>query len=350
MRMKRSYGLFGITLLILAFGGATFWLYAPSVEDAERPRERDEVGRIFGADVLRAYAQEHGSVALRDYVFTEGERFTTANGHYIGHALGGVLYEREGLDALGLCGASFTYGCVHEVIGHAYAAQGPESLWNLTEECRSTLSNYGECLHALGHALVDVYGYDTAEEMEKSLAICETTVKPGQPLDFHNICYAGVFMEFNTHIMAEGAFAQPRPYDEAEPYAPCDAIRDDRQRSICSFWLVSWIHGILYDFRYNDDVFKRLGDYCYAMPDTTMRSACVYAVGGQIGIRGDIPYNRSMSFCDAAVRPEDKDECVMGMARMVRGSGRMDRVTARCEALGDRKEECIAFADPPNTQ
>lgn len=316
-----------------------------------RPRERVLAAIRFSPDKLRDYGKSHGSRDLVKYVISTSAEYSVFNQHQIGHALGQVLYEREGFAAISLCGDSFTYGCLHSIVGLSYDEEGPGSVDSILNSCsENTGIPKKDCLHAVGHALVYVHGY-RKDALTDILNRCDRA-QIGTPFDYEDSCYGGAFMEYNMHFMSdnEGAYGVGRMFDDATSREPCAAITGEDRVATCSFWLLPWYHGQLkgHEWRFNEKAFGLLGDFCYSM-DKKNQAACLMAVGREAAAN-TLPIRLIVSYCGAAARDSlGFDTCILGAVRIL-NSKHSEMVTPLCEAVAkERHSACLAFAESPES-
>lgn len=330
-----------VAVIVLVCALATF-LYARHLGVFKEHRAAEA---RFNVETLRTFAQKNGVESLVARVKRDAHEFTNLNGHQIGHSLGQVLYEREGLDAMALCSDAFTYGCLHQVIGLGYAEGGQSAFEGMVRICKEqSFVPARECLHALGHGIVYFSDYK-ADDLERTLLLCDTA-QSGVPFDYEDSCYGGAFMEYNMHFMSdnEGAFNTGRPYDASAPLSPCSTIPTERDRATCAFWLLPWYHGQLDHWRFNERSFRSLGDFCDTMTDNHMHTACMLAIGREAAV--NVPPERlTLSLCAAAADSRhENDMCLFGAAR-INAPSHADLSSWLCErASATRIEACKKFS------
>ena len=251
----------------------------------------------FSVHAMRLYAHLAGSEAMYVRYAKVLETHTIGRAHRAAHVIGQVLYEREGVGAIAICGQYFTAGCLHQVMGLALAEYGEDAIEELIFACHETTgSSQGMCAHSLGHGLVYITEYDPKKLIE-NLYKCDAMHQP--PVDHLQSCYAGVFMEYNTHLM-EYQLPEPRPYTPAEEVAFCTAFADPLHQRMCIFWLVSLIHIEKYAFAYSPTVFRELGDFCESVPTDELQRECYMSIGRTISINGLLEPEQAFAYCGAA--------------------------------------------------
>jgi hypothetical protein len=157
-------------------------------------------------------------------------------GHQMAHALGRDAVAQHGGDAsiIRECRPSFASGCYHGVVEAAVRHQGRIDMAQLERLCVSMEGPGGpgpgfECLHGLGHGVLDAVDRDLATTLRHCDAL--STARRAAS------CTSGAFMEAITGAMgppmthgmhahaADDAHGAPQPLaiDPADPYSPCDA-------------------------------------------------------------------------------------------------------------------------------
>lgn len=293
---------------------------------------------------MRTFAETYGSIALREHVVAVSMQLNYAEAHDVGHRLGQVLFEREGVHAVTICENLFTYGCLHQVMGQLYLSEGESALSKVYAECRTedAAIPYGVCQHALGHGIVYMNGYDTAV-LEKSLLLCDSMTDSNRVLDYDYSCYGGLFMEYNMHFMR---MSDPRPYDGERPFTPCEELNTTQHRNFCAFWLVPWMHGQVYQYQYDPNTYTEMGDFCSFMHDHDMQNACFHAIGRQIAITGRLSAKTAIQRCEAAAKTtDDYKACTLEAVRMFRWHRQDFYIPTLCNTLADQgRAECFAYA------
>ncbi len=140
--------------------------------------------------------------------------------HLLAHIFGEELFEKEGVEGIGVCDETFTFGCYH---GFFTAAVGQEGAGIVSELDKKCIELFGEmglgCPHGIGHGLGEYYGGDRLSEQ---LAVCDTLTWQGRLFG----CRGGVFMEHNfpTVVGAEDAEATVRALEGTNYFSPCDSV------------------------------------------------------------------------------------------------------------------------------
>ncbi|PIT90977.1 hypothetical protein COU17_02910 [Candidatus Kaiserbacteria bacterium CG10_big_fil_rev_8_21_14_0_10_49_17] len=214
--------------------------------------------------------EKYGAGAVYELVASEYEHVSGNDWHTAGHVLGGIFYERYGIEAVGYCDSRFDLGCYHEALGRALIENGATSLADLFEKCVSNGSEK-ECLHAVGHGLIAREGY-SEEALLKTLSLCRELHKSTELVQS---CPGGAFMEYNTRLLSE---KKNRDIDLFHPTYPCEMLPADSYRGICYFWLPSWWLGFFHEISEEERV-KNFFHFCASAKSEKDIHACVEGIG-----------------------------------------------------------------------
>jgi hypothetical protein len=284
--------------------------------------------------------EAYGVFAQRVETLTPAEQHTQA--HYFGTA----LYEAEGIPALGVCDARFSYGCFHEFLGKAIAEHGLQVVPQLNEGCRAALVESPlSCQHGIGHGVVAYLGYSDEAFIE---ALEECRVLPyNDPIGG---CYGGVFMEYNLQTMLGTQARLRQPTEGAEgAYEPCKGLSLEYAQA-CVFWQPQWWHTALLDQRSDELAFERMGELCVGMTagSPILRRGCFEGIGNIVPPTVGFEPKAAALLCDAAgVDDLSRLQCrsLAANSLTVGGSGRQGNGRAVCEGLaGEALEYCDAYA------
>jgi hypothetical protein len=296
--------------------------------------------------LLDADYQKMGTDAFIAYVKDMSAHYSRANYHFMGHALGNILYTRDGLDAVALCGDSFEWGCLHEVIGQAYAEDGATTTQKLIATCASYTDpkKRGECQHGLGHGIMYVNNYATGK-LDQMFQECDT-ITTVRPIPKNASCHAGLMMEYNMHLMTmEYNGENGRPADSDHPFDFCNVLSKEAYKEMCVYWAVPWLHGRLYDFAYDADTFKKLGELCNENSDPNLRATCFKGIGRSIGINAYFSPNIVDSFCTASTKdPALQSVCIRSAAGVYMSVGKSNEAKQIC-SLAPNSTSSPCFSD-----
>lgn len=341
LKLATIYG-FSAILLIVA---SLLWWYADDVRTLVRPENiRDGA---LSTKAVRYYAAAFGSMAMLDYFGRGIDDLTIGPEHRAAHIIGQVLYEREGLDAIGICGDAFTYGCLHQVMGLAATEFGVASSTALITACHDTTGvRYGTCAHSVGHGLVFSIEYERGR-IEQALKICDDIQMP--PVDQVQSCYAGVFMEYNMRLMLY-QYPEPRELGDEPPRALCDELTDPIHRRMCVFWMIPWLHAVQYDYSYRPQTFAEMGALCQLLEEQPLRRECFMSIGRTLTISGVTDVAFAFRQCENSAKgdAEDRESCAWWAARSYFLAERAQKARELCGMLPESQiQSCVEYATTP---
>src|SRR3989338_2641211 len=159
--------------------------------------------RIDSIGTARAYGEFKEAYEAQDSKFQ----------HLAAHVMGSLLYEKEGLAGLGICDATFAFGCYHSFFGSAVSKEGIGAIKDFDRICMEKFGPWGTgCPHGIGHGILEYMGH---EKLDEALAACAHTTQKHPLLG----CTSGVFMEYNFPVLIgkEEASSQVRKWNPDSP-------------------------------------------------------------------------------------------------------------------------------------
>ncbi|MEN9621831.1 MAG: hypothetical protein RLZZ67_265 [Candidatus Parcubacteria bacterium] len=236
--------------------------------------------------------------AYQDFkIDTQGKGFGIA--HTLSHIMGELIYEKEGINGIVVCDASFAFGCYHSFFGRAITDGGIESVTTLDELCVKKFGPKGlGCPHGIGHGVLGYLGNDS---LDKALEVCSKLSWKG----LFNGCQSGVFMEYNFHTMQSIQGAQGRVFDSQKPLFPCDTV-NKRFSQACYFELPAWHYAtVSHDY-------AKTGLLCGLAPIGSMRDACFKGLGNTIAAGSKYNSEEAINQCELMPKHQDLLECRAG--------------------------------------
>lgn len=206
--------------------------------------------------------------------------------HLMGHAVGDILYEQEGLDGIKVCTPDFRNACSHSIVVGLFFDEGEDALEDIAEACRQAPGGSGAytmCFHGLGHGILAYTGYD----MKKTAELCKKTGTPGRNFREYPECVGGSVME-----IVGGGFhdpdlwaAQSKKYLPADkPLALCYAdFMPQEAQGMCLTYLTPHLFKLAGGSLSSPtpESFAKAFDFCKAIPMTSSseRRACSGGLG-----------------------------------------------------------------------
>ena len=279
--------------------------------------------------------RQMGSQRAYDLFKLENQQNEQDVQHTYAHIFGELLYNAEKIEGIGICDATFAFGCYHSFFGQALSRNGDKIVKDLDIECIKKFGPLGTgCQHGIGHGLMENMG---PGKLDEALEICSTI----QTLTYLG-CTSGVFMEYNfpTLIDDASAIVQTRKFDVNNPFHPCESIKSKYQQS-CYFELGKWWQEVL------DSDFAKMGMLCQTIRTDSKRESCFLGVGYALGHETNYDSSKSKIICQDMPSSEAQMLCLSGVAwSFYAEPGKKDEYQTICSDLSDdRRLVCLDKAD-----
>lgn len=263
--------------------------------------------------------------------------------HLATHVFGETLFEELGSDGVSICDSTFSFGCFHGFFTYAVSEEGIAIVPEFNASCVEAFTSLGTgCLHGIGHGIMDYFG---PGNVNAALETCEKDTTQVVPLIG---CTSGVFMEYHSPVVIseDSARLDPRPFDSANPYEPCEDV-PERFRTSCYFELGFWWYQVLgADYEY-------MGDLCRQTSNDEARKHCFLGVGSiatQViqaqTIKNDVLKTLRQN-CSAAGEGNDRQLCLSGASWLLYTEpSTRELAPLLCKGLPPAEEEkCLVDAD-----
>jgi hypothetical protein len=198
----------------------------------------------------------------------------TGEGHLVVHQIGFYAYKKYDIDAVAHCKDYFLYACYHGAIIEAASDKGFDVIPKMTDRCKSSTNQYFQCVHAAGHALVAMWGYD----LPKALEMCDEfyekeTALPGVVTSCHN----GAFMEniFGVHDWGSGKPPVRDWLSDTDPYFPCNHFAQKYQEGC-------WMNQASRIFQMNKGDLAKTTKDCDGIGNDKYTEWCINSLARQI--------------------------------------------------------------------
>jgi hypothetical protein len=318
---------------LVAVAGLAVVLLYPQAKPALGAKEAEWKDRIERAGARAAYEALADEYASRP----PEEQHTAA--HYFGAA----LFAAEGTKGIEVCDERFNYGCYHQLLGSAIAAEGLAVVPVLNDVCRTTTKEERSplvCQHGIGHGIAAYLGY-AREDFLKALGVCSTL----PDIDPIGGCYGGAFMEYNFQTML-GAEGRVRAAGD-DALELCTSVTDAYLLA-CAYWQPQWWSQVLMSRGMDEDeAFGTMGTWCQSLGGGA-RLACFEGMGNITPPAAQFNEERSIALCQAASADlRERTHCLAAAAGSLAqgGSGATGNGRVLCEVLSGREREwCLRFA------
>lgn len=331
-----------ITLTVLMLGGAISYFYYKKSGSSINSQV------LTGSEISRDIIEEKKRlISLMDKMGTkktyqqfksEYENVHFGRQHTVAHIVGELIYEKEGINGLAICDATFAFGCYHSFFGKALAENGPDVISEMDKACIDKFGPLGTgCQHGIGHGLMEYFGHD---KLISALDACSTTSQKNPLFG----CTSGVFMEYNVPIVitASDAFTKPRKLDKKDPYNPCPNLLSKYQES-CYNEMAQWWDK---EGNYWKD-YQKIGQLCQAIPESKNREACFLGTGNVAAPGSQYNVVEAIDKCNKMPTKETRLLCRSGASWSFFSSVTYRHLAAEvCDDLDlEAKSKCVQDSD-----
>ena len=264
--------------------------------------------------------------------------------HLLGHAIGDVLYEKNGIGGIVDCTTDFRNACSHTIVIGAFNELGPEhALGSIREVCERApggIGAYTMCFHGVGHGVFAYYDY----ALKPTIAWCAKTGTAEHGTREYSECVGGAIMELmggGGHDHAAWLKSRSAYLDPKNPLAPCsNSIMPKEVKDICYTYLTPHLFSVTGAdlVRPTPDNFVGAFTLCDKIPntDSTARKACFYGIGKEfpvLALERDIrkieyastpELERMHSWCALAPHEEARSACIQAIVQSLFWGGEND--------------------------
>lgn len=250
-------------------------------------------GRVFDSDMsfpeLATYFQDLAREEGGEHAFAvmiNSELPSNIDTHLLGHVIGDMLYEQEGLAGMSLCTHDFRNACSHSIVIGALLEHGVSVFDDINDICRQAPGDsglsYNMCFHGFGHGVLAYTDYD----LEAAVALCERTGTAEHHYYEFNECFGGVIMEIHAGIHDRETWQRNavQYLDAEDPANLCEhSFIPDRVRDICYVYLTPFIFDLFTAGEFpTDEHIAQSFSYCDGIADTRNRHACYGGIGKEL--------------------------------------------------------------------
>jgi hypothetical protein len=346
---------------------------------------------------MEELAFQHGGVYAFD-VLKYGTLPPNMDTHLIGHYVGDVLYQQEGINGMRYCDEAVGYACAHSVVINALLRDGPGVFEVINDVCASIglPGSYDMCFHGFGHGVLAYAEYDLPAAIE----LCERVGT--EAYDYYEVeeCLGGVVMEMrggihnpivwaekqadyldpsNPLAMCEASYMPvyvrdmcyiyitpfifdavssadiPPPRVFADAMAWCAVVRNADEREHCYAGFGKEYVGFVLgrDIRYLNEISpaqaSQVHQWCAATEDAVGVTACVEVAAYSVYRSGSIGYTGAYTFCGQSRSVATANRCFESLFRSAANfHSETEYLEAFCAAAPPgRDEQCLATVFPP---
>ncbi len=330
-----AFCVFTVSSLSLSWGSAKYTEWKVT-HFADNIASFDDLRDRFGA-----YAREHGALAafqmLRDVPLPAHTDI-----HLLGHEVGDILYDQQGVPGMQHCTQEFRNACSHSIVIGALGDFGEGALEMIREACKKAPGGEGAytmCYHGLGHGVFAYNAYD----LTVTNSVCKNTGAEEYNDREYIECMGGTIMELmggGGHDRKGWEEARKKYLSQKDPIGVClrkeipNAVRD-----ICVIYLTPFIwENVGIDLGNPDPaLFPKAFSYCTSSRLTKqLRASCMEGFGKEfIGLAlhqdyrsvnrlGDEEFMNMHAWCMSAPQPLDQASCLRGVASSLFWGGEND--------------------------
>ena len=201
--------------------------------------------------------------------------------HLLGHVVGDIMYEQEGIAGMGLCQHDFRNACSHTMVVGALLEFGTGALPDIREACYDAPGGKGAytmCFHGLGHGVFAFNDYD----MDKTVQMCGEL----GTTDYNNReaieCFGGSVMEIiggGGHDPELWSVQRAKYLDPDNPFALCQSdIIPEEYKPMCYNYMTPYSYEALGANMSNPGaaIFDKAFEFCAMIPEENQseRQSC----------------------------------------------------------------------------
>ncbi len=285
-----------VGLLLALIVSVSLWLYwssaskYPEIERLSTVTWTLEEYKTYFTDLAHKKGAVYAFKILREADIAFG-----VDTHAIGHEIGYVLYEQQGVAGLGECTDRFRgAACAHAIVIQEFVHEGSAALERLAKTCaEQPVESFerADCLHGLGHGILAYLGYDFERAVGQCKDVSNIVSKgntSGNADDMWYECIDGATMEMlqGNHDKVVWEKAKPTYLPISDVFMPCDAsFMPEAMQPACYAYIRA---RIVPDVRkHNNDAtidattYKEAISYCERIPiaQVANREACYGGFG-----------------------------------------------------------------------
>lgn len=289
--------------------------------------------------------------------------------HLLGHVVGDILYEQEGIAGMSYCTHDFRNACSHSVVIGALLDHGLEIFDEINAICKQAPGGKGAytmCFHGFGHGVLAYTEYSFKEAVE----LCELVGTAQYERQEAFECIGGVVMEMKEGIhdmntwrarydsfydfddpmwfctasfmprearsrclsyatpylfdaAAETHNVQPRPYLFADAMQLCVTLDDENDQSVCyagfgkEYIVIAANYNTQEIASLPNDRLQLAIDWCDFAPDARGALECKIEIVDSLYWGGENEPDAVLRYCDLMTTSADKTTCWSHLLNLV---------------------------------
>jgi len=277
-----------LTMILLRDASYGFLIKNSLNTDAARVQSLTEKQAPFDdfVDFFSVVAEKKGGMYAFDLMRISRFPFGLDQ-HLLGHTVGEILYQQEGIDGMSLCTQDFRNACSHTMVIGALLEFGDGVLPQIRDACHLAPGGTGAytmCFHGLGHGVLAYNLYD----MEKTTAMCQEFGTSEYQNREAVECFGGAIMEIiggGGHDRSYWEIRREEYLNPTDPFGFCERT----------------------------DVPNEFRPICY----TYMTPFAFEAVGANMAKPGSVALEKTFLFCEKvpSSEPEKRRACFEGLGK-----------------------------------
>jgi len=190
---------------------------------------------------LTEVSDEHGAEAAFDLLI-ESKLPKSIDSHLMGHFVGDILYDQQGIEGLTHCTDAIGFACAHSIVINALLDKGPSVFDEINDICGRVPggNGYGMCFHGFGHGVLAFTEYHLPE----AIKACVQVGTEAYGYEEAEECVGGVIMEMRGGIHNPRVWEQngAQYLDKENPLYMCQAdYMPDAYREYCYIYITPFI-------------------------------------------------------------------------------------------------------------
>lgn len=288
---------FGIIALIVSLFTVTFYyLFLPKIYAEKFPEIVEIQNKKADFNELKEYfenlANKKGAVYAYD-VLKVSPLPPNIDLHLLGHVIGDILYQQQGVNGMKYCTQDFRNACSHTVAVGLFLDEGDAALAKIAKACEKAPGGKGAytmCYHGLGHGVLAYTNYNLVD----AVALCKKAGTPERNNREYAECVGGIIMEQisgGDHDKQTWEKQRQINLKTENPLYPCNSriIEGKQAKAYCYLYLTPHIFnssGLVVSGRPGEETIARAFTVCNKIEqnDGYSRESCYGGFGKEFAV------------------------------------------------------------------